>query len=989
MITRQNSIASFDALRGADLQEVYEGAKQEALREYAFLASLDQANNRENLKNLIFNEPAGLDRWTAGELLELSNRFRLLDAPECEIRLYESGSAEFRAIPRAREFYLLALNKVGRISDVIDECRQLIALDGGNGLVWGILGDSYSIKMLSAERFLSALDHAEGNMALVDGDEQAEFRRQFPDQDFRKVTLDGVRSLRKQFLCAASEAYRLGFERSGTAFTGLCWMIRTIDQRVDLLAERAYLQRRLETGMLDEETEASLRRVNERFAAVELSLSVQPVLIDIALEMGGGAESLDFWTHSGKLQLASSKGCSIEEISSILARAFATLDAEYKLLIFIKDLTRIRDQYGRMVDIARTRAEQTDHLERVLETTRTVLDELEAGRIRFVAGGKKRGSTLDGYYRKIAEAPPAQPEVLFLKHTFNFRPLTNNLVPQYIKGGIGRTGARVPDLTINRQVQEDLRALIIDTIVPALPEEERTLPKTVISAIQRLVGERLGLAELQDLQSPAHHAFDARSSGLILLAGIDPAMRLGSRSTTDLTVAMLLHTGDCRETMYLNGALFASYQHLRVGEKLREAMDCLAQGDTEAIRRICAKEIPALLRYQLRGGHVSIYVDGIAMQRKYYAERVSETDPLAIERRYDVEAFRSGQPLSSYELENAKLRVNYEDGATVMIEPRDAMTGTWRPIEHVPVPNGGGIPKISETGPGGGAITDIRLLNLVEEHSMSFLYDSETGDIELCDGFYNESLFDSPYRFGCGRLEPSDMIVYGGLMRAGTREVRGTGGEIQNHQVYIEFMPYSTTDYTPSLGEADLPNAFQIMGRLYAGSLSEERRKLEDGFSSIPAVLEKLSAWQLQQGTTVVKPEALEGRFVRLLIELARDRPELVSLQDVTHATPLLTQGIECDGVYLVLSGRFHTYQDEKVVIKDGRPMVAAPGTILGEISTLLTCMPTATVMGDGTVLRIARSEFQRQLEINPAFRENIKELAETRLTRDRDRRAT
>jgi CRP-like cAMP-binding protein len=123
---------------------------------------------------------------------------------------------------------------------------------------------------------------------------------------------------------------------------------------------------------------------------------------------------------------------------------------------------------------------------------------------------------------------------------------------------------------------------------------------------------------------------------------------------------------------------------------------------------------------------------------------------------------------------------------------------------------------------------------------------------------------------------------------------------------------------------------------------------------------------------------APEHRFARILIELARDRPELVTLRDVKRNRPLITQGQESDSVYLVLSGQFQTYQDGELLIRDGQPATVPPGAILGEISALWGSLPSATVVGDGAVLRIAKSEFLRQLDINPDFRESLEELVGT-----------
>ena len=976
-MNQERVVRSFEALRDADLQQVYDRNKQEALREYAFQVKLDSCDSLEKLEELVFGDAAGLEHWTARELLEISNGFRLFDAQEYEIRLYEeSRNAEFRAIPRAREFYLLALNKVGRTTDSIKECRRIILEGGDNGFIWGILGNSYSNMMLCAEKLAVELEIVAGEMSRVNAAAKAEFLLQFPDLDLNEVSLKEAHSLRRQFLDKAVQTYQQGFERSGDIFPGFYWMMRTLDQYVDFLEQWASLQDRLLHEAPDAKSKAaSLHQVEAQLSTLERYRSAQPILLRIAMTMGGDRESLDFWPHAGELQLAVTQGQSMAEIEPVLARAFATIDTEFKLDILLHDLTRIRDQYARMVDILRLHDGKTDELEQVVTRMQTVLAEFAAGCDRFIAGDKIRGSALNDYYRELAEAEPTCAEELFLKRTFNFRAMVNNLVPQYVHGGIGRVGARVPDLAINRNVQEDLRSIIREKVLPALSPGELVQPLVVIEIIQRLVGTWLALAELQDLQSPAHQEADIRSDGLILLSGIDPVMRIGSRSTTDLTAALLLSTGDCRETTYLNGALFACYQQMQVFEKLQEAMACLRRGEMDTLQRITSRDIPAILRYQLRGGHVAVYVDGIFMKQKYRIERVSEDDPIAVDRHYGVEEFKAGKPLSRYELDNAKLWVRYSDGTIILLEPRDPVSGKWRPIEHISVPGGGGSPRIAEVVVTGAVLTGVQLLNLVEEHTMSFLYDSETRHVELSDGFYNHRLFDSPYQFGSGSIYTTDLFEHNGLIRTGTRPVRGIDGKIRDRQVFIEFLPHSTTDYTPSLGSGDFPGVFQLMGRLFEGKLHEERQRLEDGTSAIPTVLEKVRTWQLMQGNVEQLPQALGQRFAKVFVELARDRPGLVTMRDVNRNRPLITQDHESDSVFLVLSGQFQTYQDGELVMLDGQPATVPPGTLLGEISALRGCLPTATVRGDGVVLRIAKTEFLRQLTINPDFRESLEEL--------------
>ncbi len=132
----------------------------------------------------------------------------------------------------------------------------------------------------------------------------------------------------------------------------------------------------------------------------------------------------------------------------------------------------------------------------ILARMQTMLSELASGRERFAACGKTRGSALNEACRGLLEKDITHPVALFLERTINFLALTDTLVPQRIQGGIGRVGARLPDLTINRRVQDDMRSLITEKVLPALSPVERMRPKSVINVIRGVVGAWLGVAEL-------------------------------------------------------------------------------------------------------------------------------------------------------------------------------------------------------------------------------------------------------------------------------------------------------------------------------------------------------------------------------------------------------------------------------------------------------------------------------------------------------------
>jgi len=315
---------TFPDLIKADFQEVYEQSKQEVLREHGFQIELEKANSIKSLEALIFKEDSRLERWTETELLEISNRFRLLGSPENEIRLYEESQNEvFLNTPRTREFYILALNKVNRTTDAIKECKKLIVDGGQSSLVWGALGDSYTTQMISAEQFTQVLEEVR-EINRVDSRYKVQFHKHFPAIDVNTITLPQLQNLQKLTLEKAKQAYRQGFHNNMASFPGLGWMMRTIEQRIGLLAEKVFLLERQRSGVSSVKDVIGPRRIEKQAEEVEQEIGSQSILIKISLDMEGGSESLDYWTHVGELQLALSQVNNMTEIRPILARVFAT-----------------------------------------------------------------------------------------------------------------------------------------------------------------------------------------------------------------------------------------------------------------------------------------------------------------------------------------------------------------------------------------------------------------------------------------------------------------------------------------------------------------------------------------------------------------------------------------------------------------------------------------------------------------------------------------
>ena len=951
---------TFDALCDADLEQIYQQGKEAMLRDRAFRILLAHADSIPRLEKLAFEGERGLAGWTTEELLEISNRFRLLSSPENEIRLYRQCHDEvFRSAARVREFYMLALNRTGCPSEAIEAALEIIAGGAHNALVWGMLGESYSARMIFAEQLAEALQRTSPEAIQHDPVLAQKLPHHFPDLDITQLPITPVEQLRKENLANADRIFRQGFRETGSSFCGLGWMFRTIDQWVDLVVVFDHLADRAS------KTKSHLQpTMTTVLAAYDRKLAAQAELVAVALALQGGDESLDYWTHAGLVQLAVIRVDPPDRLQASLDRARATCDAAFKFTITLNELTRLRDQFAKIRDILQRHQHDTRHLEMRLACAEQALAALDAGRTRFANQRPQPNGTA-----RTDDSPLAW----MLKKTINFRALTGNLVPLYIEGSIGRVGARVPDLMINRRVREDLIDLLEDKVLRALPVEARDNPLAVIARIQQVVGSELRLDQLQDLQSPAHAAFDARSDGLIVLSGVDRDMRKDTRTSTDLTAALLMQTGDCRETMYLNGALFACWQQMRACKHIATAILCLEFNYQPGFDRIVHEALPALLRYQLRGGQAAVYVESIALTAKYQCRQ--NAAGIAHLRRYGLDEFQAGQPLTRYELENSRIEVSYGDGSVRWIDPINPATGKWQPIEHIPVDDGG-VPVIPD--PVG--VCAIRLLHLVEDHAMTFLYDSVAQTMTLYDGFYNEKLFASPYPFAQRPIQLAQTQP-GAWLHVAERSLVDDQGVLYAKPVYFHFLDFSHTDYAVGLVEGDIPGRLQLMGRTFNADFKLERRRIKEGQSAVPMVLANIQRWQLERSAAVpAERAALDRQLARFMLDLAKDQPELVEFKEVDAHQVLIREGYENDQVYLVLSGQLQVYRNgEPLLGQTGDARVVTAGDVVGEISALRGGPASATVRGRAVLLGISKQVIQTHLNRHPALRASMESLALSR----------
>ena len=185
-----------------------------------------------------------------------------------------------------------------------------------------------------------------------------------------------------------------------------------------------------------------------------------------------------------------------------------------------------------------------------------------------------------------------------------------------------------------------------------------------------------------------------------------------------------------------------------------------------------------------------------------------------------------------------------------------------------------------------------------------------------------------------------------------------------------------------TLVEGDIPDTIQLLGRTFRGDLQQERRRLEEGASPLPALLEKIEQWQHQR-QQAIKPDRKQTEHLaaRLMLDLARTQPELVQLQEVKAGQPLITEEVEHQNVYLVLSGELSVYrQGDLLRDQAGNPIRVAVGGILGEIAALRGGVASATVAGNAVVLRFTRSVIQQHAARNPTFRRSLEELVSYRI---------
>ena len=92
--------------------------------------------------------------------------------------------------------------------------------------------------------------------------------------------------------------------------------------------------------------------------------------------------------------------------------------------------------------------------------------------------------------------------------------------------------------------------------------------------------------------------------------------------------------------------------------------------------------------------------------------------------------------------------------------------------------------------------------------------------------------------------------------------------------------------------------------------------------------------------------------------------------RDIPRGGLLFNAGDEADAGFVVQRGAFRVQDD------DGAEVVAGPGTLIGELALVVAMSRPATAIAleHSTVIRIARSLFQRVLESDPAAARRLRD---------------
>ncbi len=343
-------------------------------------------------------------------------------------------------------------------------------------------------------------------------------------------------------------------------------------------------------------------------------------------ERAGGKEAGDYWCLSTQTELSlilNKNADLLELLPKMLSRA----DVGWMLSSTVSKMSTLcaaRDRAGNdtralhhVIDALNARIEALDAhaqakkapgvdakaLDAAFAKSTTAWIDQTTSELRRTLGVKPADEAQD----PVAAAAAATTKKV-LNSTADFRALTLS----HAVGGNVAYGGQIPDMTITRHsvrvVRELLAAWGLDKV-----DNVEAFNKLVNGKINVLLGlqDENGRRPLEDLHSAEHHVLDAYDKNRFQLAATD----VSGDSRTDLLAILALGIGDCRPTAYSKQLFFDVWQHDAVAKKLGAALQASTKGDTKA-HQANLDEADRLQRTMLRT--VTVLIEAPIQMNKMY-----------------------------------------------------------------------------------------------------------------------------------------------------------------------------------------------------------------------------------------------------------------------------------------------------------------------------------------------------------------------------------
>jgi hypothetical protein len=490
-----------------------------------------------------------------------------------------------------REFYIVCLNKAGRLEDSLVEARSYIAsMTGGsfvpsldvvrkapqvNGEVLAGLGKAFKLVEESIKKGAPLSDTLKKAIETELGFEDGKVPVGF---DYAKAALE-----------ISTRYYEAGFAQDFEYYPGIVSVYNNYEQGD---AERA-----------------------ERLAP----------MVWQSCERAGGKEAKDYWCLSTQteLSLILNKNADLLEL---LPRMLGRADVGWMLSSTVSKMSTLaasRDAAGQdtralhhVIDALNARVEALDAhaqakkapnadgkaLDAAFAQTTTAWINQTTAALREKLGARDTGHVDE----KAAAAAAITQKVL--TSTADFRSLTSS----HAVGGNVAYGGQIPDMTITRHSVRVVRELLQSWGLDKT-DDVNEFNKVVNDKLNVMLGLQVehGRRPLEDLHSEEHHVLDRYDKNRFKLAATD----VSGDTRTDLLAILTLGIGDCRPTAYAKQLLFDVWQHDAVNQKLGAALHASTRGDKKTYEKKLG-EADLLQRTMLRT--VTVLIEAPVQMKQMY-----------------------------------------------------------------------------------------------------------------------------------------------------------------------------------------------------------------------------------------------------------------------------------------------------------------------------------------------------------------------------------